>query len=207
MVHVPTRERLAIVRDPRRGLPHWGDQDPLQAAELVRRDVIGEGTCLPMVRFCGGSVIPVVAWDPQALDCRSRASTAPVLDRSVLADRLLPAGDPAEPAVLQMQAFITVHPLPRARSMLASVCGFARAIGAVPRPPGASPWDVFEADYYGFTVTEVDASTTRTLVEGFPGPKHPLGGPSVQRRLMQEQLFDVALRSGLLGLTGLRSSA
>jgi hypothetical protein len=207
MVHFQTCERLTIVRDPPRGLGHWGDQDPLQAAELVRRDVIGEGTCLPMIRFCAGFVIPVVVWHLDALATRSRTSIGPVLDRSVLADRLRHERDHAEPAPLQMKAFITVHPLPRARSALASVCGFTRAIGAVPRPPGASPWDAFEADYYGFTVTEVDGATTRTVVDGLPGPKHPLGGPAVQRRLIKEQLFDVALRAGLVDPTGLRSSA
>lgn len=196
MVLVLTLERLGIARNLRRGLSHWGSQHPMAAAELVRRDVLGAGRCLPMVWFCDGLVVPVVIWDQEALHLRLGRGGGPVLYRSVLADRLAYGRDHLDPAVLRMHAFITVHALPVARNALGAVSGYAQAIAAAPHPPGADGWDVFEADYYGFTVAEVDDTGARVVVQGRRMPKHPLGGTPHQRRLMEEQLFDVALRTG-----------
>lgn len=195
MVPVLTRERLRVAKPSRRDLPHWRSQDPLGAAELVRRDVIGTGTRLPPVWFCDGLVLPVVTWDHEVLHQRLRAGLGPVLYRSVLADRLEHGRDHLEPRVLRMEAFITLWPLSSARSALAAVSGYASAVAAVPAPPGADGWDVFECDYYGFTVAEVDEACARTLIAGLRRPKHPAGGVPHQRRLMEEQLFDVALRT------------
>lgn len=196
MVKMLTRERLGIAKPAQRHLSHWGAQDPLGAAEVVRRDVIGVGTCLPPVWFCGGQVIPVVSWQLDALEARVAAGRGPVLYRSVLADRLERGRDDLEPAVLRMEAFISVLPLASAQGGLAAVSGYAAAVAAVPAPPGAVGWDVFAYDYYGLTVAEVDHHGARAVVEGLRRPKHPQGGVPHQRRLMEEQLFDVALRTG-----------
>lgn len=90
--------------------------------------------------------------------------------------------------------------------MAASFCprGFGSRIGvrpcdrSIPTPPGPDGWDVFECDYYGFTVAEVDGTGARVVVEGLKRAKHPDGGVGHQRRLMEEQLFDVALRTGAM---------
>lgn len=195
MVQVLTRERLAVAKPSRRDLAHWGSQDPLASAELVRRDVIGTGACLPLVWFCDGLVVPVVTWHHEELHQRRDAGLGPVLYRSMLADRLVHGRDHLEPAVLAMEAFITVWPLASARGALAAVSGYASAVAAVPAPPGAESWEVFECDYYGFTVAEVDPAGARVLIEGLGRPRHPAGGVPHQRRLMEEQLFDVALRT------------
>jgi len=196
MAQVLTRERLGVAKSPHRRLSHWRSQDPLTAADLVRRDVLGVGECLPMVWFCDGLVIPVVTWDLEALDQRLKTGRGPVLYRSVLADRLENGRDHLEPAVLRMEAFIAVWPLATARGALAAVSGYAAAVAAVPRPPGADGWDMFECDYYGFTVAEVDDNGARTVLEGLRRAKHPDGGVPHQRRLLEEQLFDVAVRTG-----------
>ena len=156
MVQVLTRERLGVAKSPRRGLSHWRSQDPMAAAELVRHDVLGVGVCVPMVWFCNGLVVPVVTWDLESLDKRLSAGRGPVLYRSELADRLEHGRDHLEPAVLRIDAFITVGPLTAARGALAAVSGYAAAVAAVPRSPGAGGWDMFECDYYEFTVAEVD---------------------------------------------------
>ena len=196
MVQVLSRERLGVAKPPRRGLAHWLTLDPLAAAELVRRDVVGTGVCLPMVWFCSGLVIPVVTWNLDVLAGRLDAGRGPMLYRSVLADRLEHGRDHLEPAVLRMDAFIAVTPLDAARGVLAAASAYAPAIAAVPTSPGADGWDVFECDFYGLTVTEVDQTGARTVVAGLRRPKHPAGGVSHQRRLMEEQLFDVALSTG-----------
>jgi len=196
MTQLLTWERLTIAGGGR-GLEHWGTQNPLLAAELVRRDVLKAGSCLPMIWFCGGRVVPVVIWDLDALRARLDRGAGPLLYRSVLADRLAHGRDHLEPAVLRMHAFISVHPLAAgARNALGSVSGFAQAIAAVPQSPGVAPWEADECGYYGFTIAEVDGSAARTVVQGRCGPKHPQGGVPHQRRLMEEQLFDVAIRTG-----------
>jgi hypothetical protein len=197
MVHVLTRERLGIAKPAPRGLAHWHDLQPTEAAEFVRRDVVGVGMCLPAVWFCDGLLVPVVSWDVEALQGRVATGRGPVLYRSVLADRLEHGRDHIEPAVLRMEAFISLWPLSAARGALAAASAYASAVAAVPSPPGADGWDVFECDYYGFTVAEVDPVGARVVVEGLGRAKHSKGGVAHQRRLMEEQLFDVALRTGV----------
>lgn len=200
MAQLLTRERLGMARTPRRVLAHWKHQDPFEAAQAVCRDVLDGGTCLPMIWFCGGLVVPVVSWDFAALAARRNAGLGPMLYRSVLADRL-EHGRNDEPAVLEMDAFISLASFPSARNALAAVSGYAQAVAAVPRPPGADDWCAFECDYYGFTVAEVDGHGARIVVDGLRQPKHPAGGVNHQRLLMKEQLFDVALRAGVMPAT------
>jgi len=195
MVQVLTRERLGIASSAPRGVAHWHDLPPMLAAEFVRRDVVGGGARLPAVWFCDGLLVPVVSWDLEALERRQATGQGPMLFRSVLADRLEHGRDHLEPAVLRMEAFVTLWPLSIARGALAAASAYASAIAAVPSPPGADGWNVFECDYYGFTVAEVDSVGARLVVEGLRRAKHAAGGIPHQRRLMEEQLFDVALRT------------
>lgn len=194
-MQVLTREQMGIARETQQVRNHWGDLAPTQAAELVRRDVIQRGSCLPTVWFCDRPVVPVVSWQHDALNRRLDAGLGPMLYRSVLADRLAHGRDHLEPAVLRMEAFITLLPLSSARSALAAASVYAPAVAAVPVPPGAGGWDVFECDYYGFTVAEVTSTGAQTVIEGLKRAKHRSGGIGHQRRLMEEQLFDVALRT------------
>ncbi|MGH8472675.1 MAG: hypothetical protein ACREVJ_09540 [Gammaproteobacteria bacterium] len=161
----------------------------------MRRDVIGSGACLPAVWFCGGVLVPVVSWNLEAFEQRMAAGKGPVLFRAVLADRLDHGRDHLESSVLRMRAFITLRPLQSARGALAAASAYAPAVAAVPARSGAEGWGVFECNYYGFTVAEVDQSGARPVIEGLKRAKHPAGGIGHQRRLMEEQLFDVALRS------------
>lgn len=195
MVQVLTRERLGIAKPVPRGVAHWTDLSPVSAAEFVRSDVVGGGVCLPAVWFCDSLLVPVVSWDLESLKRRQVDGKGPMLFRSVLADRLEHGRDHLEPPVLRMEAFITLWPLSVARGALAAASAYAPAVAAVPSPPGADGWNVFECDYYGFTVAEVNSAGARVVIEGLGGPKHPAGGIAHQRRLMEEQLFDVALRT------------
>lgn len=191
-------ERMTLARNPQRRLRHWGDLDPLVAAEATREVALGSGTNLPMIWFAGGPVVPVVEWDHEVLHDQMRDGRTPILNRVVLDDRLRYARDHEEPAVLRMRAFITLARLPGARSTLAAVSGFMPAVAAVPTSPGATDWSRFEADYYGFTVVEVDQGGASMVVQGRTSARHPAGGIPRERRLMEEQLFDVALRTGVV---------
>lgn len=200
MVQVLTRERLGIVKHDGAGaaprsLAHWQDLRPQAAAEVVRRDVVGSGECLPAVWFSNCLLVPVVSWDLEVLETRLATNRGPVLYRSMLADRLEHGRDHLEPAVLRMEAFISLGRLPSARGALAAGSVYAPAIAAVPSPPGTDGWNAFECDFYGFTVAEVDATGARVVVEGLRRARHSAGGIGHQRRLLEEQLFDVALRS------------
>lgn len=197
-MQVLTREQMGIARETQQVQNHWGALAPVQAAELVRRDVIRRGSCLPTVWFCDRPVVPVVSWHLEALARRLDAGRGPMLYRSVLADRLSRGRDHLEPAVLRVEAFITLLPLSSARSALAAASVYAPAVAAVPVPPGAGGWDAFECDYYGFTVAEVTTTGAQTVIEGLRRAKHRSGGIGHQRRLMEEQLFDVAVRTGNL---------
>lgn len=69
-------ERLTMVSMARHS-DHWTGLSATQAAEITRRDVVGEGVCLPMVRFCEQPVLPVVGWDLTVLAARLTAGQGP----------------------------------------------------------------------------------------------------------------------------------
>lgn len=191
-----TIERLAIV-SPLRHTRHWETLPADRAAEIARRDVIGAGVCLPMVIFCAKPVVPVIAWNVAIAGERLGAGAGPLLVREELAARIAAGADHLMPAAVRMLGFITVTPLAPARGALAAVSGYAQAIAAVPDPPGADSWQALACDFYGFTVAAVNRTDARVVVPGLGRAKHPTGGVAHQRRLMEEQLFDVALRAGL----------
>lgn len=191
-----TIERLAIVSSIRH-TRHWETLPADKAAEITRRGVIGAGECLPMVLFCAKPVVPVIGWNAAIACERVEAGVGPVLVREELAARIAAGVDHLMPAAVRMLGFITVTPLTAARAALAAVSGYAQAIAAVPDPPGADSWQAFACDFYGFTVAAVDPGGARVVVPGLGRAKHPQGGVWHQRRLMEEQLFDVALRAGL----------
>ncbi len=194
-----TMERLGMARDSSRSLAHWGDVDVLEAADRVRVEVVGRGAVLPLVWMGDGLVVPVVTWDEDVLADRLRLNQWPVLYRAVLADRIAKGRDTDIPSPLRMEGFITVQPLRRATSVMARLSGSARVIAAVPTPPQPDPWDSMECDYYGFTVATVDPDLrVRVAVDGSSVGKSEHLPMSHNRRLRQEQLFDVALRAGAI---------
>lgn len=192
-----TMERLGMARDCSRSLAHWGDVDAFKAADCVRSHVLGVGCTLPLVWMGEGLVAPVVTWDEPALQARLQQRQWPVLYRTVLADRVATGRDGEIPSPLRMEAFITVQPLRRVKSVLARLSGSARVIAAVPVPPEPDPWESMECDYYGFTVATVrDDLRVQVVVDGMPAGKSQHLPVGHHRRLRQEQLFDVALRGG-----------
>ncbi|MFT3834959.1 MAG: hypothetical protein QM711_16855 [Micropruina sp.] len=176
---------------------HWEAIQADNVAEITRRDVIGAGVCLPMVLFCAKPVVPVIGWNLAIACKRVEAGVGPLLVREELAARIAAGVDHLVPAAVRMLGFITISPLAAARGALAAVSGYAQAIAAVPDPPGADSWQALDCDFYGFTVAAVDPGGARVVVPGLGWAKHPRGGVGHQRRLMEEQLFDVALRAGL----------
>ena len=151
MVQVLTQERLSVAKSDARGLQHWHELPPIAAAEVVRSEVLGFGSCLPAVWFCDGLLVPVVSWDLQALEERFASGKGPVLYRWCWPIGSSTSGRDSrmEPAVLRMEAFIALWPLRSARGALAAASAYGRAIAAVPTPPGPDGWDASSATTTG----------------------------------------------------------
>lgn len=191
-------ERLRVPTDRGWGLKHWGGRDAGRAADLVRQATIGFGCTLPPAVISDGLVCAVVEWDNDILDARVSRQQWPVLHRNVLYDRVEHGRDSLEPSPLRVLGYICIGRLKTSRSTLARLSGMSRAIAAVPEPPSPDGWDVMECDYYGHTVATVDTDEVVTVVvdgmhEG-KGEHRDVGRHYF--RLREEQLFDVALRTG-----------
>ncbi len=193
-----TMERLRTPRAAVRTLAHWGSADPWVAAGLVCDQVVGAGSRLPLVWMVDGVVAPVVVWDREVLAGRLASGRGPLPIRSVLNDRLIHGRDHEAPSPLRMEAFIAVQPIRRAVRTMAWLSGVAQVAAAVPAAAPVPSWAAFECDYYGFTIAQVGDARAEVVVRGRTcgkGAHLPVGH---QVRLMQEQLFDVAVRTGTL---------
>lgn len=191
-------ERLRVPADRRWGLKHWGGRDVRHAADLVRQQTIGSGCTLPPAVISGGIVCAVVEWDDDILAGRFSKQQWPVLYRNVLYDRIEHNRGCLEPSPLRVLGYICIGRLQTSRSTLARLSGMSRAIAAVPERPQMDSWDAMECDYYGHTVATVNTDDVVTVVvDGLPagkGEHRDLGRHYF--RLREEQLFDVALRTG-----------
>lgn len=175
-------------------LSHWTEVTPEEGADLVRAELFGAAVTLPLVWLLDRIVAPVVTWRSAELERRLERGQGPVLSRAALAGQLREGRDAERPAVLSVEAFVAVQPMRQALGAMGWLAGYAAAAVALPAPPGSADWDVFECDYRGYTVAEVSPHHARIKVLG------SLVGRSAHRpvnhhlRLLQEQLFDVAVR-------------
>lgn len=215
-------ERLTQASPNAQRTRHW--HHPLPAvAEEVRRHVVGQGTCLPVAQIADGVVVAVVSWDKAALEWRAGHDVGPVLDRGILRDWVLEGRLEQVPAVLTVDAYITLGRLQASRSTLARLSSTARVIAAVPEPPGVEWWQAVACDFYGYTVAQVRRPApddwavdtahdeagcgleVSVAVKGHSGPNPACRPIAHNQRLRLEQLYDLALRTDSVPTTPTRA--
>lgn len=193
-----TIERIHPARGGVKTLSHWTEMTPWEGAELVRRDVLGGEQTLPPVWLMDGIVAPIVTWRSEAIVYRSEGETPPILSRARWGELFRAGVERETPSVLSIVAFVAVQPIPQARRVMAWLSGYAAVAVAVPRPPGHDPWEAFECDYRGFTVAEVGANAAATVVQGRLTGRGVDAPADAHSRLLEEQLFDIAVRHDLV---------
>lgn len=190
-------ERIRAASCEAASLRHWGGLSAWEAADLVRRDVIGGQLTLPPVWLLEGIVAPVITWHEAALARRTHRAEHPILSRARWGQLFREGRAEQVPAVLDVVAFVAVQPLPQARRVMAWLAGYAAVAVAIPCSAGPDPWEAFECDYRGFTVAEVSPEGACAVVPGRGSGRGRHLPEDAHSRLLQEQLFDVALRSAV----------
>ena len=193
-----TVERVHPARDGIRSLSHWTGLTPWEGAELVRRDVLGGEQTLPPVWLMDGVVAPIVTWRRAAIGHRDVQASPPILSRARLGELFRAGAQNATPSPLTIVAFVAVQPMQQARRVMAWLSGYAAVAVALPRPPGHDPWEAFECDYRGFTVAEVGHDAATAIVQGRLTGRGAEMPADAHSRLLEEQLFDIALRHDLV---------
>ncbi len=192
-----TLERVHPARSGIRSLSHWTEITPWEAAELVRRDVLGGEQTLPPVWLMDGVVAPIVNWRRGAIGTRDVQASPPILSRARLGELFRAGAQHETPSPLTIVAFVAVQPMAQARRVMAWLSGYAAVAVALPRPPGHDPWEAFECDYRGFTVAEVGNAAATAVVQGRLTGRGAEMPADAHSRLLEEQLFDLALRHDL----------
>lgn len=172
--------------------------DPRTVLQQVCRTAGLPGSVLPTVRVYGAVVRPVVVWDLNVLAARVRSARGPILHRVGVREVVEGSGSVATAAVLRLSGVLSCGSFQPSRPGLAALACYGRVIVAAATPPGPDFWDAAECDYRGYTVIEVSGQGAAVAVQGHLGADPGTRAVAVQERLLTEQLFDVAERSGLV---------
>lgn len=162
-----------------------------EAVRLLQWD----GVPLECVWLADARVVPVVRWNAHGWHARRTTNLGPIVDRAWwLASADACYGDaPASP--LDIVGFLVLGPLHRARSALGRLRTTAPVAALIPSTPDPGALELLRCDYYGHSVVAAVGATVDLLVDG--GQWSPPGGQvHFQRKLREEQLFEVALRCG-----------
>lgn len=194
-------ERVPVVASGR-GLAHWGETD-LRVVAAVCAGALGwDGAVLPAARVYGATVFPVVTWDDTVLDFRTRCGLGPVVERGRVHQMLSPwgPGDPGD--AVRPQGFVAVGTPSASRAGLVALSIYAPVASVVPAPPGVAMWDALEASFYGVHVLEYGPDgTVEVTVRGCEGPNPSARAVPEQARLLREQMYDLAVRTGEVPVT------
>jgi hypothetical protein len=193
-----TIERLGLLPLRDRTEAHWADTDVDLVAGQVRDHLDLGGTLLPPCRAYRRFTRPVVRWDLNGLAARMSSGVGPILDRARVRDLLDGPGGGTVPVALTPAAFLSLGSFRMAKTDLAVLSIYARAVWIVPGPSGSPMWDSLECEVKGYTVVEARPDHPEVLVHGYPGPDPICRPVDIQVRLLQEQLFDVAIRTGMV---------
>lgn len=177
---------------------HWRGLDLQVVAASVSAAAGLEGQLLPYTRVDGRPAFPLVLVDEDAAAERLRSSQGPILDRTRLRDYAATGFTDAPPQAVVLSGFVTVEPFPTARRHLAGLRTWAPTVAAVPTWRPLDAVAAAECDYYGHRVYLSDASSA-TLLEIGTGSHQPARRkPDAWGRLRDEQMFQLALESGLM---------
>ncbi|PVU82928.1 hypothetical protein DDP54_07825 [Cellulomonas sp. WB94] len=164
------------------------------AAESVRL-LRWSGVALPCVWLADALVVPIVRWNEHGWRTRRARNVGPIVDRAWwLASADASYGD-APDAPLDIRGFLVLGALHRSRAALGRLRTTAPVAALIPSLPAPDALELIRCDYYGYSVVAAtDTKVELVLNAGTWEP--PDGQVHFQRKLREEQLFEVALRSG-----------
>ena len=196
-----TRDRLLDATSGRESLRQPGSPpEPWSHRELAHAaaasiEVLGwAGTPLPTVWLADTLVVPVVSIDWEALRNRSAHRVGPIVDRAwwLAASDASYSLTPARP--LQISGFLVLGSGRRLRGALGRLRTTAPVAALVPAANTLDTIELTRCDYFGFGVVAVTHGRPQLIIDAGPWTP-PRGQVHFQRRLREEQLFDIALRT------------
>lgn len=177
---------------------HWRGLE-LQAVATAVSEAAGlEGQVLPYTRVDGRPAFPLVLIDEDAAAERLRKSQGPMLDRTQLRDYAAAGFVDAPAQAVVLSGFVTVEPFPAARRHLAGLRTWASTVAAVPTWRPLDELAGAECDYYGYRVYLSDGLRAEPLEIAASSHLPVVRGRDAWGRLRNEQMFHLALESGLL---------
>lgn len=152
------------------------------------------GTPLPTVWLASAMVVPVVSPDETAWRVRYATRLGPIVDRAwwLAASDASYSSAPARP--LEIDGFLVMGSARRLRGALGRLRTTAPVAALVPSTNTLDTIELTRCDYYGYSVVAVSQGRPELIVDAGPWTP-PRGHVHFQRRLREEQLFDVALRA------------
>lgn len=170
--------------------------DGLACAAPAARDRLGwRGVPLPRVWLADAVVVPVVEMDPVAWSARRAAGAGPIVDRTwwLASSDASYVNAPVAPVLIS--GFFVLGPLSRSRAALGRLRTCAPVAALIPTSPEPAILEMMRCDYYGHSVVAARGDDAELLLEA-PRWVPPQGAVHFQRKLREEQLFEVALRTG-----------
>lgn len=182
----------------------WG-VEPLSIVPLVAAQVAPGAIVLPRTKIDGRPVHPFVCFVADEVRRRRALGVGAVLDReAILRDAEGLDGASVWHPPLTLAGFASTEPLDQARKDLAGLRAYARTALITPRRTVLSSFQAAEFDLAGIAVVAVDAvlRESSVVVPGYGTAAPESSMPEFWIRLRQEQLFALALASGVCRMDG-----
>ncbi|HET9873902.1 MAG TPA: hypothetical protein VFP89_15060 [Propionibacteriaceae bacterium] len=177
---------------------HWQGLDLDQAAGLVADAAGLAGRLLPYTRIDGRPVFPLVTVDREVVVRRIGRRQGPILDRTLLRDFATTGFADAPPEAVVLSGFVVVEPFVVARRHLVGLRTWAPTVLAVPSRRPLRSFETAECDYHDHQVYLTDGREASALQSGAVRHEPAQRRADAWRRLRDEQMFQLALESGLL---------
>ena len=173
----------------------YSDMTLRAACQRAWDAVDGLGQVLPQVRLAGGRAWPVVRWHEVAVRDRLLRRAFAVVDRVVVRDWV--AASAGEVVPLTVEGFVFTGEFARVRSAMTTLAPLGRMVWL---SSGGDDWSSWACELGGFWA--VDPVSYCVVTHGEVRPELPGEVGAVGRRLLVEQLFELAAREECLPVLG-----
>lgn len=150
-------------------------------------------TTLPLARFTGVPVFPVIFWDAEAVSARMDRHPKPLLDEGLLAQAVDSQSEWDPPSPLTIHGFVSVGSPSAALRDLSGLRALGRTIAAVSSADELSAELMTRFDLQGTAVVSLDDG--ELIVPGDPGPAPGARYDAYWKRVRIEQLYSLALEA------------
>lgn len=202
MTAVYSRDRLRPADHRRALVRFWRGHDLVDVVSRVQQAAGWSGIVLPYTRVDGRPAFPVVTVDVDAVEQRLQRGEGPVLERARLRDFAAHQFVGAPPRAVVLAGYVVVDPFSVARCHLAALRTWAPTALAVPAWSPLGAMDVVECDYFGYRVWFSDGRRAWEMDLGSTSQPASVDEGDAWQRLRDEQMFDLALRTGAVSEVG-----